>query len=137
VFALLELARAQGFQEELRRELHTAMDHGTSAIAYDSMSLLNALIKETLRMYPAEALAPRIALQDTALPTGGVKTLAGDQVFHIPVRKGQLVTLGIASYQQFAIASLWGPDAQEFKPSRWLQEVHRTGEAVGPYANLF
>jgi hypothetical protein len=34
------------------------------------------------------------------------------------------------------LKSCWGADAQEFRPSRWLEGTAYNGAAVGPYANL-
>jgi hypothetical protein len=34
------------------------------------------------------------------------------------------------------LESLWGTDADEFKPSRWLEGEPCAGQALGPYANL-
>ncbi|KAF7356001.1 Cytochrome P450 [Mycena venus] len=115
-FGLVELARAPEFQDELRSEIHStlrASDGGS--VSYDNMPLLNALIKESLRMFPAEAIAERIAVEDVAIPlTGSLTTTTGEHISHVPVRKGQILTLGIASYQR--LESRWGDDAQEFKP---------------------
>ncbi|KAJ7355268.1 cytochrome P450 [Mycena albidolilacea] len=135
-FALLELARAPDFQEKLRAEIHATMGSArTSGAAYDSMPLLNALIKEALRLYPAEAITERMAVEDTLIPlSDGITTSKGELISHLPVRQGQIVNFGIASYQR--LESRWGDDAHEFKPSRWLGGGVVKGEAVGPYANL-
>ncbi|KAJ7843795.1 cytochrome P450 [Mycena olivaceomarginata] len=135
-FSLLELAKAPELQEKLRAEIHATVGGArASSIAYDSMPLLNALIKEALRMYPAEAISERMAVADTVIPLAdGIRTSKGQHISHLPVRKGQIVNLGIASYQQ--LESRWGKDAHEFKPSRWLEGGGFKGEAVGPYANL-
>jgi hypothetical protein len=97
-----------------------------------------------------------MALEDTVIPLGdGMMTAKGEHISHLPIRKGQIVSLGIASYQQFVsycqrdpdpinsffvlirrLKSRWGQDADEFKPSRWLNGGASKGEAVGPYANL-
>jgi hypothetical protein len=34
------------------------------------------------------------------------------------------------------LEALWGADAAEFKPSRWLKGDPCAGQALGPYANL-
>ncbi|KAJ7473349.1 cytochrome P450 [Mycena latifolia] len=131
---LLELARNPEFQDRLRAEVHSARA-GNRHLAYDTLPLLNAFIKEVLRKYPAAPLLDRIAVQDTIIPlTESVVTSSGDSVNHIPIRKGQIVTVASASYHR--LESRWGADAHEFKPSRWLEGAACRGEAIGPYANL-
>jgi hypothetical protein len=110
--------------------------------------------QEALRLYPAEAITERMAVEDALIPlSDGITTSKGELISHLPVRKGQIVNLGIASYQRFVgsrgcrghsvfvhirrLESRWGDDAHEFKPSRWLDGGAVKGEAVGPYANLW
>ncbi|KAJ7106646.1 cytochrome P450 [Mycena epipterygia] len=134
-FALLELARHPEFQDKLRAEIHSTLSGGHGNVAYDNMPLLNALIKETLRLYPAVAILDRTAVRDTVIPLAeSITTVTGERIREIPVQKGQLVTLALAGYQRQE--SRWGQDAHEFKPSRWIEGTPYQGEAVGPYANL-
>ncbi|KAJ7806801.1 cytochrome P450 [Mycena olivaceomarginata] len=128
-FGLIELAKAPELQEKLRAEIHATMGSArASSVTYNSMPLLNAFIKEVLRMYPAEAIGERLALEDAVIPLGD------GNISHLPVRKGQIVNLGFACYQR--LESRWGKDAHEFRPSRWLDGGVFKGEAIGPYANL-
>ncbi|KAJ7362526.1 cytochrome P450 [Mycena albidolilacea] len=132
-FGLLELARNPTFQEKLRAEIQDAL--GTSAVTYDGMPLLNAFIKETVRLYPALPISDRIAVQDTTIPLADqIITSTGERMSHIPVLKGQHITLCIAAYQR--VESRWGTDSHEFNPFRWLDGAEFRTEAVGPYANL-
>ncbi|KAJ7853217.1 cytochrome P450, partial [Mycena leptocephala] len=135
-FGLVELSRTPDFQEKLRTEIQSTLGYTRSAeVAYDGMPLLNAFVKEILRLYPAEAIVDRMAVQDTIIPlTDSLTTLTGNHVSEVPVRKGQVVTLAIASYQR--LESRWGADAHEYNPSRWLDGTPYKGEALGPYANL-
>ncbi|KAJ6557050.1 cytochrome P450 [Mycena vulgaris] len=135
-FGLVELARHPHFQDQLRAEIQSNLGTNPHNVPYDSMPLLNAFIKETLRLYPAVALEDRVALADAVIPmTEDIKTLTEEVITQIPVRKGQLVTLAIASFQR--LESLWGADSHEFKPQRWLEGSPYKGEtSVGPYANL-
>ncbi|KAJ7136315.1 cytochrome P450 [Mycena crocata] len=95
VFGFVELAKNPEFQEQLRAEIHA----NRGKVAYDNMPLLNAFIKETLRVYPAEPLSDRVALQDTVIPLAeSITTSAGERITQIPVRKGQVVTMGISSF---------------------------------------
>jgi hypothetical protein len=53
-------------------------------------------------MYPAEPIAERMAVQDTVIPLmGSITTVTGENLSHIPVPKGQIVSLGIASCNRF------------------------------------
>ncbi|KAF7349117.1 Cytochrome P450 [Mycena venus] len=130
-FGLLELARNPEFQKKLHEEVNTSQGN----VQYDSLPLLNAFIKEVLRVYPAAALRERVALKDEIVPLSeGIVTTTGHRITQIPIRKGDQVMLALASYQR--LQSLWGDDADSFNPYRWIEgKVHR-GEAIGPYANL-
>ncbi|KAJ7107696.1 cytochrome P450 [Mycena epipterygia] len=134
-FALLELAKHPEFQDQLRAEIHSTLGAGSGNVAYDNMPLLNAFIKEALRVYPPVAVLDQIAVCDTVIPLAeSITTSTGKRISEIPVEKGQLVTLAFAAYQR--LESRWGKDAHEFKPSRWIEGTPYQGEAVGPYANL-
>ncbi|KAJ6451241.1 cytochrome P450 [Mycena vitilis] len=132
-FGLLELARAPELQTQLREEIHASQARGA---AYDSMPLLNAFIKECLRLYPAAAIADRIAVEDMVIPlTNSIMTTTGEELSQIPIRKGQILMVAIASYQR--LESGWGEHAMEFNPRRWLDEnVYKEEAADGVYANL-
>ncbi|KAJ7815610.1 cytochrome P450 [Mycena leptocephala] len=130
-FALLELARSRAIQERLRAEINETL----GAVAYDNMPLLNAVIKETLRLYPGLPMSERIAVSDAVIPLKiPVTSSEGEQITAIPVRKGQLVTVATASYHR--LASRWGNDSDEFKPSRWIDGTIQDENIIGPYANL-
>ncbi|KAK7044320.1 cytochrome P450 [Favolaschia claudopus] len=135
-FGLLELARHPEFQRDLRTEIHSSPRDADGNIPYDTMPLLNAFVKETLRLYPGLPLSDRVVVEDTVIPLGeSICTRDGIFTNQIPVSKGQLVTIAIASYQR-SLPSVWGNDAHEFNPYRWIKGAVHQGEAVGPYANL-
>ncbi|KAJ6467433.1 cytochrome P450, partial [Mycena sanguinolenta] len=130
VFGLLELAKHPDFQEKLRAEIQS------NGASYDNMLLLNAFIKEVLRLYPAAALIPRIAVHDAVIPlSDGIETATGERINEIPVWKGQVLTLAVASFQR--LERYWGADSERFRPSRWLDgTIIHHGPALGPYADL-
>ncbi|KAF7302862.1 PAH-inducible cytochrome P450 monooxygenase [Mycena kentingensis (nom. inval.)] len=131
-WALHELSKDQAYQTKLRTEITGA----SRPIDYDSLPLLNALLKEVLRLYPAAPFLERIASTDGSIPLSQpITTTRGERIDRIPVRKGQYVALGVASYQRYE--PIWGADAHEFKPERWLgDQVPCNGQALGPYAHL-
>ncbi|KAM1175175.1 hypothetical protein ACFX19_028204 [Malus domestica] len=74
----------------------------------EKMHYLHAAITETLRIYPAVPVDAKICFSDDTLPDG------------YSVRKGDMV-----SYQPYAMGRMkfiWGDDAEEFRPERWLNE---------------
>lgn len=74
----------------------------------EKMQYLHAAITETLRIYPAVPVDSKICSSDDTLPDG------------FSVRKGDMV-----AYQPYAMGrmkTIWGDDAEKFKPERWLDE---------------
>jgi len=67
---------------------------------------LQAVVNESLRLYPSVPMDMKVALSDDTLPDGSA------------VEKGNVVV-----YNIFAMGrskDIWGDDADEFKPERWL-----------------
>ncbi|CAK5270874.1 unnamed protein product [Mycena citricolor] len=133
-FALVELARNPALQAGLRAELLDAETDG----GFDSLPLLNAVIKETLRLYPAEPISEKVALVDLTIPLGKPTTLKdGRVVSELFVRKGQYIGCGFAAYHRSP--DCWGPRPEVFDPYRWVNnQVSPAGEtmASSPYSNL-
>ncbi|KAF9255918.1 cytochrome P450 [Marasmius fiardii PR-910] len=134
-FALYELAKRSEWQEQVRAEIRENGECVTTG-DYDKLSLLNAQLKETLRCYPALPNLPREALKDTVLPLSEpIMTIDGRKVTEIPIRKGDVVFGGLASYNR--CTSIWGDDADIFDPIRWVDGRSSTvTTALGPYSNL-
>ncbi|CAK5262387.1 unnamed protein product [Mycena citricolor] len=132
VFCLIALARDPSLQDKLRAEILARLP----GQPYNQLPLLNAVIKEALRMFPAEPLTDRLAYADDVIPLSEpILDRHGRKIDSIHVRKGQVVTMAIASYQR--VASRWGQDAMEFNPMRWLEGGSvQTSDIIGPYANL-
>ncbi|KAK6119395.1 hypothetical protein DH2020_046866 [Rehmannia glutinosa] len=75
--------------------------------ALEEMHYLHATLTETLRLYPAVPVDGRCADTDDTLPDG-FKLRKGDGVYYMAYAMGRM---------QY----IWGDDAQEFKPERWLK----------------
>ncbi|CAN4125729.1 unnamed protein product [Withania somnifera] len=74
--------------------------------ALEKMQYLHAALTETLRLYPAVPVDGKICFSDDILPDG------------FSINKGDMV-----SYQPYAMGRMkfiWGDDAEEYKPERWL-----------------
>ncbi|TMW65589.1 hypothetical protein Poli38472_008231 [Pythium oligandrum] len=78
------------------------------------LSYLEATIRETIRLYPAAPSTRKMAARDTVI---------GGDIF---VPKGMNISL--MSYAMARSTGIWGPDAAEFKPERWLDVA--TGEVT-------
>lgn len=76
--------------------------------ALEKMHYLHAALTETLRLYPAVPVDAKVCLSDDTMPDG------------FAVKKGDMV-----AYQAYAMGRMgfiWGDDALEYKPERWLDE---------------
>lgn len=74
--------------------------------ALEKMHYLHATITETLRLYPALPVDAKICFSDDVFPDG------------FNVREGDMV-----SFQPYAMGRMkfiWGDDAEDFRPERWL-----------------
>ncbi|KAJ6590624.1 cytochrome P450 [Mycena vulgaris] len=133
-WSLYELAKSPDLQEKLRAELDEAGP--ADSVDYDRLPILNALIKEILRLYSTVPQTERVAAKDSVLPLSEpITTASGKLITEIPVKKGQHLVIAISSYHR--LTSVWGEDAAEFKPSRWLDgNIAASGASIGPYSNL-
>ncbi|GES57117.1 cytochrome P450 [Aspergillus terreus] len=122
-FALLCLAREPAAWEKLRREIRGQLGptaHGgdrMDSMSFESLkscSYLQHVLAETLRLYPPIPVNTRQALHDTVLPTGGGPD--GKQPIAVP----QGTTLTYSVYVVHRRTDIWGADAAEWCPERWV-----------------
>ncbi|KAF9011997.1 cytochrome P450 [Cyathus striatus] len=114
-------------QEKHRQEIRAARtDHGE--LTYDdlvSLPYLDAVCRETLRLYPPVSQISRIARQDIGLPlTNPIKGLDGSDIHEILVPKGTYIHVSILSAN--SNPDIWGRDASEWRPERWLNPLPQT-----------
>ncbi|KAI3942344.1 hypothetical protein MKW92_041481 [Papaver armeniacum] len=81
----------------------------------DKMNYLHAALTETLRLYPAVPVDGKCAEKDDVLPDG-YKLKKGDGIYYIAY------TMGRMTY-------IWGEDAEDFRPERWLNNGVFTPES--------
>ncbi|KAJ7249992.1 cytochrome P450 [Mycena rebaudengoi] len=83
-FALCELAKdpVSRLDYGLKINSSLAIESGN----YDNRPLLNAFIKDTLRMYPVGSFTEMMALEDTSLPlTYGLTATSGEKIAELPI----------------------------------------------------
>ncbi|KAF7316002.1 Cytochrome P450 [Mycena indigotica] len=120
-WALVELATHPHAQNRLRKELmaFTTTDPSYEDLTSLALPYLDAVVREALRLHPILSESPRVALEDDLLPLSApIRTVAGDRIDMVPVRKGTILTVSL--YYTNTAKSIWGDDAAEFKPERWL-----------------
>ncbi|KAF8130328.1 cytochrome P450 [Boletus edulis] len=143
-FILLELARNPKIQsmlrDEIRRTEATTRERGSphlTATDLEAMPYLNAVLKEGLRFHPIGTTSLRMAMDDDILPLSKpILGVSGDMIHEVRVSKGTEIMISISAYNRDK--DLWGEDAHEFKPDRWLDGTMDGKESpgVGVYANL-
>ncbi|KAF9114084.1 hypothetical protein BGX27_000137 [Mortierella sp. AM989] len=93
--------------QEIIRETDATLQGGYPT--YEStkkQKYIEACFHETLRLYPSVPRQTRICFEDDVLP-GGIKVYKNERI-------------GWSSWVMGRDTSIWGPDAKEFKPDRWL-----------------
>ncbi|KAE8915663.1 hypothetical protein PF005_g19816 [Phytophthora fragariae] len=98
-------------------------ENATHATMQDVSQLvyLEAALKETLRLHPPVPMIPKYVVEDTTLSDGTF------------VKGGSLIVL--ATYVMARMQQVWGPDAEEFKPERWIDPT--TGKLIAVSAYKF
>ncbi|KAK0494158.1 cytochrome P450 [Armillaria luteobubalina] len=135
---LYELSRHPEVQGKLRQEIVIAKSKSPGALTsdgYDTMAWLNAVIKEGLRYHPLAYSILREASQDHVLPLAEpIITSNGQSLSDIPISKGQIIVASVYTYNR--LPSVWGDDAAEWNPCRFLEDRAMNRESLGTYANL-
>jgi cytochrome P450 len=112
------LSKHHDIQTALRNEIREALsfslkDAGSAAQEVDiatvleSLPLLNGVINESLRLFPTVPITMREAVRDTSL--AGYEIPRGTKII-------------ISPWAMNRSPEVWGPDATEFRPERWITE---------------
>lgn len=129
-WAFYELSRRPEMQKRLREEVHACLDNAAASPAevtadigpkLASLPYLNAICSEVIRCYPFVPLSPKVTEKDTTL---------------LGVRVPKDTALAVPVEALNRDAKLWGPDADEFNPDRWLGNNALTGGAPNNFAML-
>ncbi|KII89790.1 hypothetical protein PLICRDRAFT_565689 [Plicaturopsis crispa FD-325 SS-3] len=115
-FAAYLLAEHPEFLARLRAEIleHVGPDRRPSYEDLRQMKLLRAFINETLRLYPPVPFNMRTAERATTLqPTASTRS---SQPYYVPAKTTTIYSI----FHLHRRKDLWGPDAEEFDPDRWL-----------------
>ncbi|XP_014476505.1 PREDICTED: cytochrome P450 9e2-like [Dinoponera quadriceps] len=116
-FLAHELAVHPDVQAKLRREIDQTLEETNGRITYDvinRMKYLDAVIKETSRMYPSTSFLERVCSKDYELPPA----LPGEKPF--TMKKGMVLWVPIYSIQR---DDQYYDQPEEFLPERFLDNV--------------
>ncbi|KAJ3893683.1 cytochrome P450 [Lentinula edodes] len=114
------LAMNTHIQDKVREEI-TAAFADVDRLGYDSISelaWLDAVVKETLRLYPPVPFVRRTATKEKTLVYSTSNSDTADASVIVPA--GTTLFVGIAGANR--LESVWGVDAKTWKPERWLSD---------------
>ncbi|KAK7039115.1 hypothetical protein VNI00_010300 [Paramarasmius palmivorus] len=117
------LALYPDIQNRLREEINEAFKDGDASYeTLVSLPFLDAVCRETLRLHPPFPRMQRVAKHDIILPLHkpAVGT-NGSLMKEIFIRKNTVVHVSVLNTN--CNQDLWGPDATDWKPERWLQPL--------------
>ncbi|KAI0060136.1 cytochrome P450 [Artomyces pyxidatus] len=135
------LSQHHDIQDKLRKELVEAgVGIDGTELAYDeliALPYLEAVCRETLRLHPPAPIMTRTARADTTIPLSRpITTTSGDTTASLYVPRNTSILINITSINRDP--DIWGADAAEWKPERWLAPLPESVEEAhipGIYSN--
>ncbi|KAF8319087.1 cytochrome P450 [Clavulina sp. PMI_390] len=127
-WATFQMVKYPPSQEALQKEV---LNVSTDTPTYDELSslpYLDAVVRETLRMSPPVVGTVRMAAKDTIIPLG-------EEIIDVNGRKMKELLIprkcriDVPNLTINTDPAIWGADAAEFRPERWL-EVEKLPEGV-------
>lgn len=111
-------------QERLREEVTKAREAKGDLEFEDLLELpyLDAICKETLRVYPPVDQLYRTSVKPTVIPIlYPIQSTDGKELREIAIEPGTDTIVSIVGYNRNK--SVWGADAEEWIPERWLEPL--------------
>ncbi|EIN09227.1 cytochrome P450 [Punctularia strigosozonata HHB-11173 SS5] len=135
-WALFAIAQHQGVQKKLREDVLSLTCDNPNMDELQALPYLDAVLRETMRLHAPVPNTVRVATQDDVIPLStpyidryGVKKTT------IRVQSGDAIYIPILTMNR--LKSIWGEDAHEFRPERWINSVPGTvSEVPGVWSNL-
>jgi len=113
-------------QRKLREELLTLQTDDPTMDELKSLTYLDIVVRESLRLYAPLFVVKREAVKDAILPMRDGPSIS--------ISQGDCVLIPI--YAMNTDRDIWGDDALEFKPERWESPPEAISENPGVWSNL-
>ncbi|KIM28538.1 hypothetical protein M408DRAFT_16272 [Serendipita vermifera MAFF 305830] len=138
-WCLFALSQRPDVQSRLRNELFAAFPDDNVEITVESINALpylEAVVRETMRFHPPVEVTARVSQGADIIPLEHEFIgKDGKPRKHIEVKKGDHFIIPIILMNRSR--DVWGPDADEFNPDRWLADrPAAVSEIPGLWANL-
>ncbi|KAJ3480235.1 hypothetical protein NLI96_g8502 [Meripilus lineatus] len=134
-WCLYALSLDHKVQQKLREELLAVSTDMPSMDELMSLPYLDAVLRETLRLYPPVAGTLREAGKDDLIPLSKPFTDKYGEVHDtIRVRAGDQIVIPILAPNRSK--ELWGEDVDEFKPERWDHPPEAISNIPGVWGNI-
>jgi len=135
VWALYALACHPEAYAKLTAEARGFYTDSPSMEELNGMTYLDYVIREVLRLHAPVTNTERVAQEDVVVPlTEPFTDRHGVERHEFRLSKGDVVIIPILAVHRRK--SLWGEDADEFKPERW-EAIPETAKAIpGVFSNL-
>ncbi|KAG8683976.1 cytochrome P450-dit2 [Ceratobasidium sp. 395] len=130
------LAENPQVQTELRDELLKSSADEPDYATLEASTLLDAVIKETLRLHPPVPVVERVSTRDVVLPLR-TSTKGEYPTTELTVPAGTLVMLSLRAANRDP--ATWGNDSLEWNPYRWLGPLPAEvadARVPGVYSNI-
>ncbi|KAJ3575313.1 hypothetical protein NP233_g1184 [Leucocoprinus birnbaumii] len=133
-YSIYELSRHQDCQDKLRSELRDFYGEPTYDDLQTRLPYLDAVLKETLRLYPALPYMERTVVENDVIPLRQpVNSPEGHIMNSVHVKPGQTVIIPIIAIQR--LDSVW-KDPDTFRPERWLEQLPPSDDLPSGWSNL-
>lgn len=88
-----------------------------------------------MRLHPIISQLVRTAARDDVIPLANpIKTESGKFITEVPISKGQNITASVCGYNR--LPEIWGIDAEEWNPKRFLENGADRQSSAGLWDNL-
>ncbi|KAK7026770.1 hypothetical protein VNI00_015427 [Paramarasmius palmivorus] len=134
-WALLALTDNVEAQTKLREETLSVSTDMPTMEQLNALPYLDAVVREALRLYAPVSETSRVLAKDDVIPLGEPFTDKNGDIHHeVRAKKGQEFIVSIAALNRDK--TLWGDDADDFKPERWEKIPEAVSSIPGVTNNI-